>query len=219
MKKIGWTLASAGLAAATGIVAVGSGPVGADDADPAVVATRQAAAAAPHAPGYQSPPDAQPAGPNPLPQGDSTRMGDLYYLSAVQRTGGYIEVAARDNPAQDEPGPITTTLRVYGNAAAFRDGAGDLGLNSKFTCTGSAISGVTIGAGGVSVSGGASSQTLTWATLNNTQSVIRQYYTEGGHFRCKASNLTVAKFTRRGVASANYKGADTRAEDSYSFAW
>lgn len=218
MKKIGWTIATAGLAVTTGLGA--AGPVGADDdADPAVVASREAAAAMPHDLGYQTPPDAAPAGPNPLPQGDATRMGDLYYLSAVQRTGGYLELSARDNPAQDKPGKATTTLRVYGNAAAFRDGPGDLGLNSKFTCTGTSITGVTIGAGGVSVSASASSTTLTWPSLKANTSVLRQYYTEGGHFRCKASNITFAKFTRRATASTNYKGSDSRVEDSYSFAW
>lgn len=149
----------------------------------------------------------------------STRFGDLYGLRAVSRSGGYIEVASRDNPAADNPGPVTTTLRVYGNAAAFRDGPGDLGLNSKFTCSGAAISGLTIGSGGVSVSGGVTSSTLTWPSLRANVSVLRQYYTEGGHFRCRASNLTLAKFTRRGVASTNYKNVDTRAEDSYSFVW
>jgi len=219
MKKIGWTLATAGLAVTTGLGATGSGPAGAEDADPSVVANREAASGAPHDAGYQSPPDVGPAGSSAVPQSDGSRMGDLYYLSAVQRTGGYIEVAARDNPAQDKPGKATTTLRVYGNAAAFRDGPGDLGLNSKFTCTGTAISGVTIGAGGVSVSVSASSTTLTWPSLKADTAVLRQYYTEGGHFRCKASNLTFAKFTRRGTASTNYKGSDTRAEDSYSFNW
>ena len=92
MKKIGWTLASAGLVAATGVVAVGSGPAGGDDADPAVLASREAASVAvPKDPGYQRPPDVQPGELDPLTTG-ATRMGDLYRLSAVQRTGGYIEL-------------------------------------------------------------------------------------------------------------------------------
>jgi hypothetical protein len=223
MNKTGWTLATAGLATVSGLASLIAGPAaGADDtADPAVVAEREATAAQPHPSGYQNPPEVQPATTegtlaDETPTG---RLRDLYYLSSVSRSGGYIELAARDNPALDNPGPATTTLRIYGNAAAFRDGPGDLGLVSKFTCTGAGISGITIGTNGASVTGGSSSSTLTWPSLKNNTSVLRQYYTEGGHFRCKASNLTPAKFTRRGVASTNYKNSDTRAEDAYSFGW
>lgn len=222
MNKTGWTLATAGLATVSGLATLIAGPaVSAGDADPAVIAEREAAAATPHPAGYQDPPAAQPAegGETRPEETASAKMRDLYYLSAVSRSGGYIELAARDNPALDKPGPATTTLRIYGNAAAFRNGPGDLGLVSKFTCTGAGISGITIGASGASVSGGSSSSTLTWPSLKNNTSTLRQYYTEGGHFRCKASNLTPAKFTRRGVASTNYKNIDTRAEDAYSFAW
>jgi hypothetical protein len=222
MNKTGWTLAATGVAAATGLAALaGSTAAGADDADPAVVASREAAAATPQPAGYQSPPDVQSSGDAPVQTGPRPLhyVGDLYYLSGKSTSGGYIEVSARDNPALDNPGVLTTTLRIYGNAAAFRSGAGDLGLKSTFTCTGAGITGLSIGTGGASVSGGAVSSTLTWPSLRNNTSVLRQYYTESGHFRCKASNAYVAKFTRRGVASTNYKNVDTRAEDSYSFGW
>ena len=55
--------------------------------------------------------------------------------------------------------------------------------------------------------------------MHPRRSEVRQYYTEGGHFRCKASNAAFAKTTRRGIASTTYKNRDTRAEDSYSFTW
>ncbi len=223
MRTIGWTLATTGLATATGLAALaGAGAAGADGAgDPAVIAQREAAAAQPQPAGYQNPPAVQAAGPGSTagPGRALTSLRDRHYLSSKSTSGGYIEVAARDNPAQDKPGLATTTLRVYGNAAAFRDGVGDLGLLSKFTCTGAGISGVSIGTSGASVSGGATSSTLSWPSLRNDSAVLRQYYTEGGHFRCKASNLSPAKFTRRGTASTNCKNVDTRAEDSYSFAW
>ncbi|MCU1370692.1 MAG: hypothetical protein JWO77_1886 [Ilumatobacteraceae bacterium] len=227
MKRRGWNLAATTMAAATGMSALvgASGVAGADDAaDPAVVAGREAAAAAPVPAGYQNPPSVEPSGPDGPDQpgelaGPIMMMKDLYTIHAVQRSGGYIEASLRDNPIQDKPGPLSTTMRIYGNAAAFRDGPGDLGLTSKFTCTGAGISGVTIGSGGVSVTGGPSSTTLTWSSLRNKTAVLRQYYTEGGHFRCKASNVSPAKFTRRITASTNYKDTDTRAEGSYNFVW
>lgn len=224
MKRTGWNVAAAGVAAATGLTAlVGATAAGAEDgdgADPAVVAAREAVAATPQPVGYQNPPAVQPdsapmsTGPRPL-----LSMKDLYWLAAKQTTGGSIEVAGRDNPALDSPGPLTTTLRVYGNAAAFRSGAGAIGLKSEFTCTGSKVSSLSIGSSSVSVTGGATSSTLTWSSLRSDLATLRQYYTEGGHFRCKASNLTFAKFTRRATATANYKDTDTRAQDEYSFGW
>ena len=223
MNRTGWTLASTGIAAVTGLAALaGASAAGADDADPAVVASREAAAAEPHPAGYQSPADVQPAGPDaaPLPAADGARMADLYHLRAVSTSGGYIEVSARDNPAQDKPGTLTTTMRIYGNAAAFRSGNGDVGLVSKFTCTGAKISGLSVGSSsGITISGGTSSSTLTWTTNRSNTTLARQYYTEDGNFRCKASNLTPAVTTHRGIASATNKTVDTRAEDAYSFTW
>jgi hypothetical protein len=213
MKKTGWNSALAGAAALSALL-VPAHQAAADESqsipreDPPVTTSTGSLP-----PGFETPADVQPA-----PSGH-TRFKDLYYLSAKSTSGGYIEVAARDNPARDAPGTATTTLRVYGNAAAFRDGPGGLGLNSKFTCTGAGVSGLSVGSSGASVSGGTASSTLSWASLRDDSSTLRQYYTEGGHFRCKASNLTLAKFTRRGTASANYKNRDTRAEDSYSFTW
>jgi hypothetical protein len=221
MKRTGWATTVSALAASAAIAGGAVGPASAEEVpttdpppDPEVVAQREASAMAVLPPGYDNPPDVQPA-----PTGATARMRDLYYLSAKQTTGGYIELAARDNPAQDKPGALTTTMRIYGNAASFRSGPGDLGLRSQFTCTGTKVDGVTIGTSGVSVTGGIGSKTLTWSSLRNTTSVLRQYYTEGGHFRCKVSNLSPAKTTRRGIASAHYKYGDTRAEDSYSFTW
>ena len=218
MKHSGWSTTFTGVAALAAVVAGPAGRASADTptegADPAVVAMREQAANALLPPGYQAPPDAQPA-----LAGSEGRMKDLYWLSAKSTSGGYIELSARDNPAQDKPGKLTTTLRVYGNAAAFRDGNGLVGLVSQFTCTGIGISGVTIGTSGASITGGSSSKTLTVNTNRQSSSVVRQYYTEGGHFRCQASNLGPAKFTRHGFATASYKTTDTRAQDDYSFVW
>ena len=61
MKQTGWTLAAAGLVTATGLSALTGAPAGADDADPAVVAAREAAAETATPEGYDAPPDVQPS--------------------------------------------------------------------------------------------------------------------------------------------------------------
>jgi hypothetical protein len=62
-------------------------------------------------------------------------------------------------------------------------------------------------------------KTLTWTSTRASAEAVRQSYEQGGHFRCKASNATFAKTTRRGIAMAKYKETDVRAEDAYSFWW
>ena len=182
--------------------------------DPEVVAAREAAAMADPPPAYRNPPAVQP------PSSEvTTSFSDLYVLASTSTQGGYVHVGARDNPAQDSPGYLTTTLRVYGNAAGFRSDAGKVTLRSQFTCSGAGVGSLTIGASGVSVTGGATSSTLTWDSSRSSSTEVRQFYSEGGHFRCKASNATPAKFTRRAIATATYKSADTRAQDDYSFWW
>ena len=155
MKRTGWATTVSALAASAAIAGGAVGPASAEEVpttdpppDPEVVAQREASAMPVLPPGYDKPPAVQPA-----PTGATARMRDLYYLSAKQTTGGYIELAARDNPAQDKPGTLTTTMRIYGNAASFRSGPGDLGLRSQFTCTGTKVDGVTIGTSGFSVTG------------------------------------------------------------------
>ena len=222
MQRTGWTTTITGVAAiATAFTGVGS--AAAEEAsepapDPAVVADRKARAAEPHPADYQSPPEVQPL-PDGMEPSAGRRLKDLYYLSAKSTSGGYIELFARDNPAQDNPGILTTTVRIYGNAAAFRHGAGSIRLTSKFTCSGVGVSGLSVGSSGVTVSGGATSSTLTWHTIRSRSTEARQAYSEGGHFRCKASNASPAVTTHRGIAGAAYKSVDTRAEDAYSFVW
>ena len=214
MQKTGWTTAALGVAAISAVIP-GAKPAAAEDApDPAVLAARTAAAAEPEPTGYQSPTTVQRddlATPG--------RMADLYMLNGTNTSAGYVHVGARDNPAQDPPGYTFTTMRIYGNAGAFRDGSGAISLTSKFTCTGVGISSVTIGGSGISVTGGVASSTLTWKTSRSDATEARQNYAQDGHFRCRASNLSSAKTTHRGIAEATYKNTDTRAEDSYSFWW
>lgn len=214
MRRARWVEPAAGAAAVLLAVSVPT-PAGADDApDPVVVAEREAAAIVDPPASYRNPPAVSPA-----VDGVATSFSDLYYLSGKSTAGGYVEVAARDNPAQDKPGIATTTLRVYGNAAAFRSDSGKIVLRSQFTCSGAGIGSLTVGGSGWSVTGGVTSSTLTWDTSRSSSSEARQFYTEDGHFRCKASNVTKAKFTRRAIATASYKSVDTRAQDDYSFTW
>lgn len=219
-QRTGWM--GAALAAASTAVLVA--PAAAQEAPPTeaeVTAAREERAAI-DATMSTAVPTVQPSGPATASSGTSY-LKDLYWLRSEQTAGGYIELLARDNPLQDNPGLATTTMRIYGNSAAFRDGAGNVGLADTFTCSGPTISSITIGAsssgGSISVSGGTTSKTLTWNSLNASSSELRHFYTEGGHFRCKVYNLAPAKTTRRGVASANYKSNETRAEDDYSFWW
>ena len=151
--------------------------------------------------------------------GVQVNVNDNYLFTAKTTSNGYLEVVGRDHPAQDKPGYLTTTLRVYGNVAAYRTGSGSIELTSRFTCSGVGISGLTVGSGGASVSGGVTSSTLTWRSSRTSSTEVRQAYTEGGHFRCTASNAGPAKFTRRASALTSYKTGDTRAESSYSFWW
>jgi hypothetical protein len=215
MEPRGWTLAALGIAA-LGVLA--PAPAGAETTEPApdpeVVAIREAAVAG------RPPVETDPAEVL-LEDGSASaaRAQDLYYLRETSTSGGFVQVAARDNPAQDSPGYLTTTMRIYGNAAAFRSDAGPIALKSQFTCSGAGISGLTIGSGGASVSGGVTSSTLTWNSSRSSYAEVRQFYSEGGHFRCKASNASPAKTTRRATATAEYKQNDVRAEDSYSFWW
>lgn len=214
MQKTGWTTAALGVAALTAVIP-GAKPAAADDApDPAVLATRTQAAAELQPAGYQAPATVQKddiATPG--------RMADLYTLNGTNTAAGYVHVGARDNPAQDSPGYLTTTLHIYGNSGAFRDGNGAVSLTSQFTCSGIGISSLTIGSGGASVTGGTTSSTLTWKTSRTDAAEARQNYAQDGNFRCKAGNAAPAKTTHRAVAQATYKNTDTRAEDSYSFWW
>ncbi|MCB1038926.1 MAG: hypothetical protein R2701_12400 [Acidimicrobiales bacterium] len=199
-------------------VAAGAGVAQADGAadapDPAVVAAREAAAMEVLPPGYDN-----PAPVAPIADGVQVNVNDNYLFTAKTTSNGYLEVVGRDHPAQDKPGYLTTTLRVYGNVAAYRTGSGSIELTSRFTCSGVGISGLTVGSGGASVSGGVTSSTLTWRSSRTSSTEVRQAYTEGGHFRCTASNAGPAKFTRRASALTSYKTGDTRAESSYSFWW
>lgn len=214
MHHRGWKLAALGAATIVGLspAAAAEG----EEPDPEVVADREVRAAIDAASGITSTEEVQVGHVAPPP---GLRVDDLYYLDAKNTSGGFAKVFARDHPAQDAPGWATTTMRIYGNAAAFRDGAGEIDLESRFTCTGAGIGSLTIGSASVAITGGPTSQTLTWKSGRTNTSVVRQSYAEGGHFRCKASNATPAKTTRRGFATARYKESDVRAEDSYSFWW
>lgn len=218
-QRTGWM--GAALAAASTAVLVA--PAAAQEAPPteAEVTAAREARAADDATKSTDVPTVQPSGA--ATSSGTAYLKDLYWLRSKQTTGGYIELLARDNPLQDNPGLATTTMRIYGNSGAFRDGAGNVGLADTFTCSGPTINSISIGAsssgGSISVSGGTTSKTLTWNSLNASSSELRHFYTEGGHFRCKVYNLAPAKTTRRGVASANYKSNETRAEDEYSFWW
>jgi hypothetical protein len=219
MVRSGFAAALFGASTLVGIVPAGA-TTGADapepSPDPEVVAQREAQATLVLAPGDAAPPLVQRDQAAPS---TSSRLVDLRYLDAQNTADGYVRVFARDNPIQDDPGYLTTTMRIYGNAAAFRDGSGEVSLKSQFTCSGAGISGLSIGATSATVSGNVASSTLTWTSSRSSSTEVRQSYAEGGHFRCKASNATAAKTTRRGIATAQYKQVDTRAQDEYSFWW
>jgi hypothetical protein len=233
MKKTILALGAGGLVAVTGANAAGatdalaseSAPTGtpetvaapSQEGDPAVIASRDALSKLPPA---GEAPLVQPHQEGVLVDGAGVaRVNEGKTLSGWSYTGGYVEVGANDWAAGDSPGWVTTTMRVYGNAAAWRTGNGKIKLTSQFTCTGAGISGLSIGASGVSVSGGATSSTLTWDSTRTNSPEVRQFYDGDGHFRCKASNLSFAKTTRRAIGTASYKTADTRAQGEYSFWW
>ena len=190
--------------------------------DPAVVAAREAQAADPTTvvtnPPVVAPTKEGAPAEEPPPTRTGARVRDLYNLRAVSTSGGYIEVAARDNPAQDRPGRASTTMRVYGNAAAIRRGAGPIILDSSFTCTGASID-VSIGTGGVQITGGYTGKTARTVSGRQAATEVRQFYTEGGHYRCKALNAAPAHLGHQIVGSAQYKDNDVRAQDSYGFWW
>lgn len=134
-----------------------------------------------------------------------------------------VTVFGSDEVTNDAPGLATTTLRVYGDATARETGSATdvqkIALRNEFTCTGAGIGGLSIGSGGVSVSGGSTSSTLTWSSSRTSVRQVTQLFDGAGHFRCKASNATSAKFTHRLTAVASYKTLDVRAQDEYSHWW
>lgn len=216
MQHRGWKAAALGVVTIVGLSPTAASAVESEEPDPDVVAARERRGEADAERAITSTLEVQEDQIVPPP---GARVGDLYYLDATNTTGGRSRVFARDHPAQDKRGHITTTMRIYGNAAAFRDGAGEVSLESKFTCTGTSVSNLSIGSSSVSISSGVGSKTLTWTSSRTNSSVVRQSYEQGGHFRCKTSNVTFAKTTRRGIAIAKYKETDVRAEDAYSFWW
>lgn len=215
--KRGMTAAAVSLAMAA---LASPAPSSAEEADPppdpAVVAQREARASS--ATNLDQAP-AEVADDQVAPPPNLRGLNDLYYLDAKVSTGGYLHLFARDNAIQDHPGILTTTMRIYGHAGAFRHGEGAVSLTSKFTCTAAKVDSFAIGTSSAGISGSIGSKTLTWSSSRASSTEVRQNYTEGGHFRCRAWNAGPAVTTRRGIAGASYKQTDVRAEDSYSFAW
>lgn len=151
--------------------------------------------------------------------------GIRYLYDEQVQSGKAVNVRASSILALDRPGAWTQTARVRGNAVGERgeNGHASYGfvkLTSKWTCTGLGISGLSIGTGGVSVTGGADSKTLTWASERDNYRLVRQGYDAGGHFRCKFAIWGgFMKLTQRGLAEASFKDWDLRAEDSWSKTW
>ena len=141
--------------------------------------------------------------------------------TANHRVVGTIRAVIPDDFAQnDPPGILTTTVRVYGTDWLQTDSGAtaDLVHSSKLTCTGASVSGITVGSGGVSVSGGTTSKTAT--VEFSAQSWFHQFdYYDGAEWQCSVSNFAPGVTTRRAGGLVDAGGVGTRTEASYSFTW
>lgn len=205
--------------------------------DPAVVEARAAAAAQGDLqpgpdPTAGSAPSVDP--PAPAPAGAATRgaigrcagLGEACWHSQIGRAylpqaGTYIRAQIPNDWAKnDNPGILTTTLRIWGTDWAQTESGTAVDLIrhvDQMTCTGVGISGVSVGMSGLSVSGGGTSSTATARASNRNRWYLQRYYQDDAHWRCKASNVSSAKVTRRLVADVTHKEGTTAPQATYTF--
>lgn len=223
-------MAGVGALTATLVGHLGTGTVGAQEepeGDPAIIAARE---------GFNGDglgdlsgaidPVLNPAEPDETQDSCGGEPGEACYhwddgrAWLPQLNDTVIASIPNDWAASDSPGLATTTVRVYGTdwaQTASGVKAQKITAKDQMTCTGAGISGMSVGTGGLSVTGGATSTTGTRsATFSNTW-LNQWHYKQDAHWRCKASNLSLAKVTRRVTATVNHKGGSTSPVAEYSF--